>query len=772
MPRLTFLLQKIATILLARRSSVLALVIFISIGAVVGANQIKFDDGARDLFVSSQPEYQQYERHAARYPRADTDIIVHANAGTTFSKDQLEALRDFILDVQLVEGVELAVSIFSLQSYDDDLGEFRNLIGDDLGNESGVQNLLSEARNSKLVIAPLISETLDETVMMLSVADGLTDIDQAKSALAEIEQLAQDTAERGDMKLELTGLIPIRDRIINRLTSDQIVMTGIGGLLGLVMSLVMFRSLWIGALNGIAPMVALLLTFGCYGFLGLEMNLITNAVPVLILVLAMADCIHMTYEMRLNATNGISIAEAIPKVLTEMGPPCILAGLTTMLALGGLFYSESPLIQSFAIAGIIGLLMTMTSTIIIHPLVFIVAWRFKPVEAVFRKPLVSQHLGAEWLGRITSWLVKKKYGVLTTSMGLAAILLSQFLPIQSNYRFYEFLDSRDEMILTLERTEKISSPTQSLVTTLQISRQTETSADEIMADLGKAHNAVQNALPDHLIVSLHSFREMVAAETRQGDPAAIDEMLELLPGRIKDNLISADERSFNLSILVSDAPSAEIRRLSEQVNTALDNAKLAHLEATPVTGYTAMAAYVSDQMIWDLAISFLIAAFVCPIFIALWFRRWQYGVASILPNVIPILAVGAWLMASGWHLQFASAVALSIAFGVAIDDTVHMLNRLDIERKKTPQTAEAVSLPKISQHVSPALITTTLVLSVGLLSTLLSQIPTMSFFGMLCIVIFMLALLADLLLLPPIVHILGEAKIIPQTKQALAVPTE
>ncbi len=766
MLRLTDLLQKIATTLLNRQYTILVLVILISIGAAVGASHMKFDDGARDLFVSSQPEYQQYERHIAQYPRADTDIIVYAKAPKTFSKPQLEILRDFILDVQLIEGVELAVSIFSLQSYDDKTGEFRNLIDDNLGSEDGIAELLATARNSKLVVAPLIGEDLDETVILLSVDDGLTDIEQAKSALTEIEKLADDVAQSGDMEIQLTGLIPIRDRIINQLTSDQMVMTAIGGLLGLMMSLVMFRSLWIGILNGIAPMVALMLTFGCYGYLGLEMNLITNAVPVLILVLAMADCIHMTYEMRLHAANGSSLADAIPKVLTEMGPPCILAGLTTMLALGGLFYSDSPLIQSFAMAGIIGLFMTMTATIVIHPLVFILTWHFRPVEKAFRQPLKSGRFGGDQLSRATGWLVSKKYRVLAVSIGLTAILLGQFFPIQSNYRFYEFVNDRDEMILTLERAEAISSPTQSLVTSLQTSKQSEQPPEAVMVDLGKAHIAVEKALPDHVVISLYSFRKMIANEIQQDDPAAVDEMLSLLPGRIKDNLISGDGQSFNLSILVSDAPSAEIRRLSERVNTALGEADLEYLEASPATGYTAMAAYVSDQMIWDLAISFLIAAFACPVFIALWFRRWQYGVASILPNVLPILAVGAFLMASGWHLQFASAVALSIAFGVAIDDTVHLLNRLDIERKKPSVTSDAINLSDISRHISPALVTTTLVLSVGLLSTLLSQIPTMSFFGLLCIVIFILALLADLLLLPPIVQILGENKLIRQSKQA------
>lgn len=157
-------------------------------------------------------------------------------------------------------------------------------------------------------------------------------------------------------------------------------------------------------------------------------------------------------------------------------------------------------------------------------------------------------------------------------------------------------------------------------------------------------------------------------------------------------------------------------------------------------------------MIRELVISFMLAAAFCPMLIALWYRDIRYGLAAIVPNTLPILIICAVLMLGIGHLQFTSAIAMSIAFGIATDDTVHVLNRLNVVCQ---QGEDKPSLSGIIHDVGPALITTAVVLSVGLSAVLFSQLPTMRFFGLLCIAVFVLALIADLFLLPVIMAVLG-----------------
>ena len=51
-------------------------------------------------------------------------------------------------------------------------------------------------------------------------------------------------------------------------------------------------------------------------------------------------------------------------------------------------------------------------------------------------------------------------------------------------------------------------------------------------------------------------------------------------------------------------------------------------------------------------------------------------------------------------------------------------------------------------HIGPVIITTTVTLSCGMLVTLLGNIPTAATFGMLCVSIFTIALISNLIVLP------------------------
>lgn len=722
--------------------------------ALLGASKIQFNDGARDLFASEHVDYQRYEDQLARYSGAETDIVLLIEAGRPFSSKQVSAMRDLVLDLQLIENVELTASIFSQQRFNPALQDFETLIDEIPTKPAALRDILEAARGSELVAAPLINTEHNQAVVLVSVSDDVSERTEADQLLRELESLIDETSAKADLALEMTGVLPLQAHVISQLEYDQMLTTIVGGILGLIVVIVLLRSALIGVLNGFAPVTALLLSMGAFGFLGLEMNPTTNVVPVLILILSMADCIHMTFEFRRKAAGGASLDDCIRQSIGEIGPPSILAGLTTILALSGLFYSQSPAIRGFATAGIVGIGMSIFATLFVHPLVFRLAARLKPVEQALRNPVKTSHLGIGAFSALIGRLLTRPALVTALGVLLAVVLTVVFLPIKTNYQYFEFVSEDEAKIVQLQRAEAIAGPTQSLIIPLEFASN-DTSYDDALADLGIAHRAVEQALPDSTVISLHSMRDMLARAQGKNALEADDPTLELLPEEVLRSVVRDDDRGYAISVMVADAPSAEIRALTAKIDGAVGAAMLTHLVPQETTGYLAMAAAVSDWMIRDLAISFLIAALACPLLIGIWFRDWRYAVASFMPNTLPILLVGAWLMLTGYQLQFTSAVAFSIAFGVAVDDTVHTLNRFDIQRHGEGLNQAVAKLREIAGHVAPALVTTTLVLSVGLASTQLSTIPTMTFFGAICIVVLITALLADLLILPPILRLIS-----------------
>src|SRR3954451_20310196 len=83
------------------------------VGAVFGIERIKIDDSLSQLFRSNTKEFHQYEEVTKKFPAEEFDVLVVVEGKNLLARDNLEKLRDFVTDVQLVDGTRGLVSLFS-----------------------------------------------------------------------------------------------------------------------------------------------------------------------------------------------------------------------------------------------------------------------------------------------------------------------------------------------------------------------------------------------------------------------------------------------------------------------------------------------------------------------------------------------------------------------------------------------------------------------------------------------------------------------------------
>jgi predicted RND superfamily exporter protein len=165
-----------------------------------------------------------------------------------------------------------------------------------------------------------------------------------------------------------------------------------------------------------------------------------------------------------------------------------------------------------------------------------------------------------------------------------------------------------------------------------------------------------------------------------------------------------------------------------------------------VTGLSAIAARNSASMIRNLSIALTSEMVLVAVLLGLAFGSAFIMAIAVLPGVFPIVIAGAVLWWFDEGLQFASIVALTVAFGLGLSATIHYLNRLRLEY--VPGDEPAAGIRRATMLVGPALILTTLVLAFGLGVTILSDLPSLRLFGWLSAFTLVAALIGDLLILP------------------------
>jgi predicted RND superfamily exporter protein len=135
------------------------------------------------------------------------------------------------------------------------------------------------------------------------------------------------------------------------------------------------------------------------------------------------------------------------------------------------------------------------------------------------------------------------------------------------------------------------------------------------------------------------------------------------------------------------------------------------------------------------------------------FRSFRALIASIVPNVLPILAILSFMVVLHIPLDPATVMIATIAIGISADDTIHFLSRYKLHRGKglNPSDASGAALGEMGR----AAFFTSVVAAAGFSILALSEFPPMACFGLLTALTMLMALLGDIFILPAMCNLVG-----------------
>ena len=128
------------------------------------------------------------------------------------------------------------------------------------------------------------------------------------------------------------------------------------------------------------------------------------------------------------------------------------------------------------------------------------------------------------------------------------------------------------------------------------------------------------------------------------------------------------------------------------------------------------------------------------------FKSFKLSFISILPNIIPLMFAAAVMGFQDIKLRPTTAMTFAIALGIAVDDTIHFLARFRQEYALSKDINK--SIKRTLETTGKAIISTTIVLSLGFAVLYFSELMPNHEFGILSTIILSAALAGSVLLLP------------------------
>ncbi|MBV1919212.1 MAG: MMPL family transporter [Pseudomonadales bacterium] len=595
--------------------------------------------------------------------------------------------------------------------------------------------------------------THDGDIALVSVTLNLPSSDSANAAIEVVDHVRAGidgiSQEYPDINFRVLGAVVMEVSIPKIVQEDGQTTFPIATFIVFIFLTIVLRDL-VG--NVIALTTSFLaITAGMGGVLwtGVKLSPILINSPAIIIILAMADCIHLMVNYSQGLANNLDKKTALQKSIEVNFAPIIFTSLTTALSFLALNFSDSPPFAHMGTASAIGILFAMIASLTFLP------------AAIYYLP--SKAKGVSTMPKLGGLVpIYQKHGnLIIVAFTIVIISLSAFIPkniLDDN--FIEFFDETLEVRKDIDfLTDNIGG---SAVVNISIpaTEQGGILEPEYLTLLDELDSFLSQQPELRFTTSLLEVMKTLNRNMHNDDPEwyRVPETRNLasqyllmyemsLPfGQDLNNLMNFDRSESRVIAVYDKLSDKNLITLETKLQKWLDERNLSDVNAT--IGSSSLAfAHMQFANVNNLSKGFVFALLAISALLILMFRSFTLGAISVIPNLFPAaMAFGIWALIDG-KIGFGMSVGITLTLGIVVDDTIHFLSKYQYAKDSLGYSNEN-AVRYAMDTVGIAMMLTTVMMSVGFGSMLFSNFTPNQDIAAITIITIICAVFVDLILLP------------------------
>jgi predicted RND superfamily exporter protein/CRP-like cAMP-binding protein len=701
---------------------------------------LSFKTSIYDLQVEDLPETAQYSAFKEIFG-SDEIIRVVIKCDNVFDSITFRKVEQLAVKAAAIEGVRRVISLPGVKKAVDVSGKW---------NMEKFSALVSPVDLFQKNLISTDRKTTALTLVLKNDAD-------PENVIHAVRKLLTDSPK--DLRLYQIGMPLVSEALVQFTEKDFFRLPPITFLLIAIILFYLFRKVQYVLLPLASMGLALVWTLGLMTYLRIPLSMLTMIVPVFLVAVGTAYCLHIISEYITCQREAKSPTEAVTKTYSNIALPTSLAVLTTAIGLGSLLVNRISAIQEFAIFSCFGIfsILIIVMTFLPAALSLIPLPVKGPQKKIAATPFFNRFIEKIIdLNLNHQKIVLPVIGVvvLICLMGIFRIrvetnpvgYLKDGTQVKDNFNdIYQTLSGSFPINIVMGQPEAdyFEDPEHLAdITRIQDFLVTLPGVDKTLsfADYMKLVNYVLNHFePKYYNLPEESF------EVRM----VMNNYATILGEDMLTRFINADFSKANILLLTHISSSREFLQIREKTLAFAEQHFSKDLN-WEVTGLGMVIAASSHQLtigqIKSLSITMILV--FCIMFIL--FLSSKVGLIAIIPNLFPIIinfGIMGWL---GIELSMVTSLIASIAIGLAVDDTIHYLARYNQEFRKDLDDERAIR--DTLHHVGRPITFTTITICVGFSVLIFSSFKPTAIFGVMMVITSLSALVADLILLPSLIR--------------------
>ncbi len=724
-----------------------------------GAQHLTFTNDYRVFFGDDNPQLMAFEYLQDTYAKNDNAMFVLVpKDGEVFTRETLGAVAWL---TERAWQTPYSTRVESITNYQHTSADGDDLLVEDLAYDAAslgdddLRRIREIALNEPVLVNRLISPRAHVTGVNITVelpgVDPIVEnpevVDFVRALRAEFEQ------KYPDIEVKLTGIVMMNQAFPE---ASQYDMSTLFPLMLLLFVVVLF--FWVRGFAGTLATFMIIIfsivgAMGMAGWFGIALTPPSFSAIMIIPTMAIADSVHVLMNYVLARQQGESREAAMTDSIRINLQPVFLTSVTTAIGFLSMNFSDAPPFHDLGNIVAMGVMIAFVLSVTFLPAVMMI---------LPGRQTVAETASSRIMARFAEFVIAKRRKLLL-GMGLGCLLLISFVPQNElNDNFVKYFSERIEF----RRDADFASANLSGLYLIDYSL--ESGQDGGVSDpMFQQH--VENfanwyrAQPEviHVNVITDTFKRL--NKSMHGDDPGwyrLPDMRDLaaqylllyemsLPyGLDLNNQLNIDKSATRMTVMLYNMTTTTVLDLEERAQAWLRENTPPGMHAAGASP-TIMFSHIGERNIKSMLLGTTLALILISLILVFALRSIKIGLLSLIPNLIPAaLAFGAWGIAVG-QIGLALSVVTGMTLGIVVDDTVHFLSKyLRARRENSLGSEDAVRYA--FNTVGLALVVTSLVLIAGFTVLTFSAFMLNSQMALMTAVTIVFAIVADFLLLPPL----------------------
>lgn len=639
-------------------------------------------------------------------------------------------------------------------------------------SQERVDEIVNQIKGLEFFDGVLHTDSSDATIMMVFLDPELFNSKYRGTIIEDITAISDKWAEDEGVQVYISGLPFVRIQMTNKVKGEIGYFIAAALIVTFILLLLFFRDFITAVVCLSVVAIGVVIASGSIAFFDFPITMLMSLIPPLIIVIGVPNCIYLVNKYHAEYKRHNNKVMALQRMITKVGNATLLTNITTALGFATFMFTESDVLQQFGTIAAVNIILMFFISISLIP------------SLLTALPIPNEkqlsHLERKWMYKVVSSYVNtvqnKRGLVYIISLAVLSFSIAGIVQMRATGNIVDDLPDRDRVLTDLAWVEDNFNgvmPFEALIDSREpgkaltpsnlkkiekfqelLSEYPEFSRSMSAVDATKfAVMALNEGDTRHYRLP-RGTREKMSLRSYMRNTEKVAQDIENAAS-VTRNFMDSTKAITRVSAQMADIGTYDMDDLMENLRPRIDSIFSPEKYDVTLTGTSIVFLEGTHYLVNNLAISISLAILLIALIMALLFNSTRMVLIALIPNIMPLLFTAGVMGWTGIPIKPSTILVFSIAFGISVDDTIHFLAKYRQELTRLNwNIKEAVIIAVKETGVS--MMYTSIVLFCGFMMFSLSEFDGTRSLGVLVSVTLLVAMFANLLVLPALLLTLNQ----------------